>query len=218
MMKSGRNLPSRAQRGRGPRSRGNRVATVNTVKSMLGNAIEHKLATYLGSNTFSQSGTILPVTRKIIEGSDAYTRDGHQIRPTLFRARGIFKNVANIATGFSTGVRMVIFKDNRAFGGDPSVTNVLRAASIVANYDLTVTQGHAFTILYDRAWTLTNGASTNAVVFDVKIPLHHTITYYAGTDVAGASGPGGIYVILVTDEGTDPPVFSIDFSTIYMDA
>jgi len=209
---------SRKTRSRVFTKRSEKLATVNTVKSIIGNIVEHKFFSAGYAGTADISGVILPLTQKIAEGDTNYMRSGTQIKMVSANLKYIFKNSTSLAAGYSTGVRLVLFKDMRAFGSDPTVTNVLRSSSIVSNYDLPVIQGKAFKILYDKSFTLSSSSSTNMLVGDVFRPMKHTVTFYGAGDTSANSGPGAVYALIVTDTGTNPPAWYLDFCLRYTDA
>jgi len=171
----------------------------------------------VSSASATTSGTILPLTRPIIQGITQTQRLGSQIKLVRSEFNLIAKASTAVTAGDTTYFRFIIFRDNQAFAADPAVTNVLRSATVVSGYGDPVYLARKFTVLHDKTYSLSY-EGPSAISDRRVIPMGSIVTYYNTTDASSASGPGSLYALFITDQGTNSPSYSLDWTIHFTDS
>lgn len=170
------------------------------------------------SQTASTSSTVFALTQAIVQGDTQNSRDGSQVIIKHFEISVQVENSTLITAGLSTAFRMIVFIDRFNQGANVAATDLLVASSVISSYQLSVYQSKRFKILYDVRRTLSNGSETNGQLMKFDKKMSHKITYNGTTDAAGSNGPGSLWVLFVTDEATNPPLYSFDVVTRFTDS
>lgn len=104
-------------------------------------------------------------------------------------------------------IRMVIFIDRQSNGITPLVGEVLDTVSYLS--PLSSLYGKRFKVICDEMISLGNGSSTNEVIKCYRKLRHHM--EFQGTSANAASiSSGSIYMLLISNDGTNPP--SVDYN------
>lgn len=191
----------------------------NMVKAYLASQQELKFKrTAATSQTSSTSSTVWALTQGITQGDGESTRDGAQIMLKHLECDVQVKNNVLITSGFTTAFRMIVFVDNFNQGTLPAATDILVASSVLSTYTVNVYQSKRFRILHDKKVTLTNGSETNGLLLKWHTKYSRLVQYLGTSDASASNGRGAVFVLFVTDEGTNPPVYSFDFLCRYTDS
>jgi hypothetical protein len=184
---------------------------LNEIRKLIN--IETKIIqTNTGSTVFGTTGVLVPIS-ECAQGLDYINnRVGDSIKMQRIEIRGrIFKNAA--AT--QTVTRILLVRDLDGFGTLPTTNDILDSVGI-ASAPLTPYEylnRKRFSILYDELLTVNNTGDSSAV-FEVNVAHEGHILYLGTTAAAASDGKGSLYMLFISDEGTNTPSFNF-FSRIY---
>ncbi len=150
----------------------------------------------------------------IAQGDDFNARNGRKIRAKYLRYRG---SVIQHPTAVSTGLRMMIIRDNNGSTTQPALIDLFASeANFFNNQNKrgTPQQNSRFSILYDKYISLSDSGTT-AAHFDFKIPLDHRI-YFSGSGSTD-EGKGAIYLLSASTEATNDPILSANCMVKWID-
>ncbi len=194
-----------------------------SVKSLVRSALQSTLElnysrTAAAGQSTTTTGTVWALTQSIITGSGVGNRSGIQITPQ----KAVLKIQASINTASTVaaqGFRVIWFADRLNTGTLPTVADVLVANTVLASYTPAATQEKRFIIFHDGMITLgTQGGTPNTRMMKFTQILRDKITYNLGTDVAGANGRHAMFLLIISDQATNPPVYSFEQLLRYYDA
>lgn len=161
------------------------------------------------TNTNATAGIVNNLTNGIIQGDDINQRGGDQIRIISHTL-----HVRASAVTVSQTFRFIWVRDNMNRGTTPSVTEILNTANFMSQYNPAPLQQKRFTILRDFSLNC-NLAGESIKSRTINIP--GSVVYYnAQTAVAGANGPGALFLLTIGDSITG--LFDFSYEPIYVDA
>lgn len=146
-----------------------------------------------------------------VQGDADNNRSGNSI---LLRSVNINMKFTMNTSATNTTIRYILFFDKEANGATPTGSNILQNVSPVGNYDHN--QASRFQVLYDNRLTLSvNGTSEITKRIYRRLQRH---THYDG--VAGNAADivdYGLWLYMVSDEGTNTPTVQIRSQLLFID-
>jgi len=161
------------------------------------------------TNSNATAGVVNNLTNGIIQGDDINQRSGDQIR--ILRHRLVVR--ASAITVNQT-FRFVWFRDNMNRGTTPGVTEVLNTANFMSQLAPAPLQQKRFTILAD--FQLDCNVAGEAIKSRVLQEPGQLVYYNGGTAIAGANGPGSLFLLTIGDSLTG--LFDFSYEPQYIDA
>lgn len=163
-----------------------------------------------GNITIDSTGGLLPLSG-ISQGDTDSGRTGNSIfARNLFMNLNVKVNASNLSTQF---VRLILLQDNQQISDTtPSVSDVLDSA--YPNAPLNQSTAGRFTII--RNWEFYLNTATNpGRVLKKYFKLWHHIRYNgtASTDIQR----GGLYLLYISDQSTNPPTAGYQIKLGYHD-
>lgn len=158
------------------------------------------------------AGTIVQFTG-IAEGDEYNQRTGRSIKASSFLLKC---DLAINASATSSAFRQLIFIDTMTNGAAPAVTDVLSAASYLAEMNINGVQPHRFRILSDKTFTLSN-QGTQSRTFSKYHKLRHHINWYGTGGGTTNMGPGQVFVLWIGSEATNTPTLNYSARFRYVD-
>jgi len=163
--------------------------------------IETKFSDVILNITFSNSGA-LTVLSETAQGLTSTTRVGDSIRLQSFEFRGTAKAVSSSAPDT---IRFIILRDLDGYGTAPGVTDVLEAANAWSPYKFNKLQ--RFQILFDELATV-DLVTKESVLVVYKSAINSHIKYLGTTAAAASDGKGTIYLLTISNNASNQPVFT----------
>lgn len=160
-------------------------------------------------NSNSTAGVVNNLTNGIIQGDDIIQRSGDQIRILRHRL-----TVRASAITVNQTFRFIWFRDNMNRGTTPGVTEVLNTANFMSQLSPAPLQQKRFTILAD--FQLDCNVAGEAIKSRVLQQPGQLVFYNGATAVAGANGPGAIFLLTIGDSITG--LFDFSYEPQYTDA
>lgn len=183
----------------------NKMATyawkgVKSIRSLIN--VERKYHDVSASTTPNSSGTIINLSN-IAQGNDYNNRDGNSI---LLQSHLMRFDMGNNASALQTFIRCIIFSDNDQRGADPAVTDVLESAG--TNSPLNHFVNKRFTIYRDFKVNLetNNQTACKKLFYRFPTPTHCKYQSTAGADASNYEG--AMYMLLISDQGTNTPTIN----------
>lgn len=183
---------------------------VSKLKGMLN--VEYKSKDVAVSETPNTTGTVIYLND--IAGNDSLAgRDGLQVRLKSLQMRLTSEvNVSDV----DTFVRIMVVIDKQPQGALPSITDILESTSITSVRNLSFRK--RFVILKDTVQKLRSGAVSNNIQFmrlykrlDMKSIYNST-----GSGISNIES-NGLFLVLFSDEATNPPTISGTTRVRYLD-
>lgn len=162
-------------------------------------------------NTPDDSGTV-DFLSGIPEGDDNTQRNGRSIRAKSIYLTG---SVAQNASATETIVRIIVFRDKSGAGTPPIVLDVLSVTDVTSPLNVD-TAGNRFQILSDQRFQFSNSGSKIAWI-KRYIPLNFHINYLYTDGTPGSCGTNAIYVIMISNETTNPPGVELNARIQFID-
>lgn len=163
-----------------------------------------------GGQTFPVAGTILSLTN-IGQGDTDSQRTGNSIfLRSLYLNLNVQTNLSNLNNQF---LRLILFMDTQQISDtSPNVTDVL--AGTFPNSPLNQANAGRFKIMKNWEFSLTNGVNPTRVI-NKYMKLWHHVRYNstASTDIQ----KGGIYLLCLSDQPTNPPSMGYQIKLGYHD-
>jgi len=175
---------------------------LNEIRKLIN--IEEKFCDATGTNvTTSTTGVMNPVS-ELAQGLTSATRVGDSIRIQHIEVCG--RILANPDAG-STCVRVMVVRDLDGYGTAPTPADVLESTtSAVAPFaPKKFNKRERFSVLFDELFTVQgtdNGISS--AVFSYSSPHKGHVLYLGTTAAAASDGKGSVYVVLISDEASNP--------------
>lgn len=164
------------------------------------------------SGTISNTGAIINLVG-LAQGDSEDQRTGNSIYVRHINASGM---LAINASGVATSVRVMLVIDKQQLGDTtPSVADILEdTGTAVAPYSkLNALTVGRFSVLSSRVYML--NADRPSVSWFVKRSMRHHVRYNgpANTDIQR----GGLYLVVISNEGTNTPSWTRNIRTSYHD-
>lgn len=146
-------------------------------------------------------GTVTYVSA-LAQGSDNNNRIGRSIKLLHFNFN---ISVVHNASAVTTVTRIIFVADIQQNGTAPLMTDLLSAGATDVNstYNITTAKGR-FRILYDRSVATSNTAQ-QVVSLNCVCPFNAHVEYKGTTSGAGDAGKNNIYMMCLSDQGTNHP-------------
>lgn len=167
----------------------------------------------------STTGVIASLTQAIEQGDGQGQRisDHIHLASLHFRVNLIINSAAT-----TTIVRFVLLYDKAVAGTHPLLTDVYGSTGLKFEAYRNLNNSGRFNILMDKKFRLHTDArdvlmftrNFNYVSKKKKLPQ---VKYLLDTDVEGANGPGTLYCMLVSSEGTNTPTVNVCYRIKYYD-
>lgn len=181
---------------------------LNEIRKLIN--IETKIVRTASSSNVSTSGIVIPLSL-IAQGLNYTDRVGDSIKIQKIECR--FKYLMNTA---STGsmLRLIVARDLFCQGVDPTLANVLQQTGPLEIKNFLLRD--RFSFLVDELLYMGNsGENGGTLVYDIP---HEGHIKYIGTTAASASnGFGSLYLLAVSDEGTNVPILTWNTVIYYTD-
>lgn len=191
---------------------------LNEIRKLIN--IETKfLDTQQSSTTISTTGTVFPVS-EIAQGLTSTTRVGDSIRLQHFELRG---RCTISATANTSLLRLLVVRDLDGYGTAPTVTDILETATPAVSAPLApyrFNKRQRFSILFDELFGLVGSAAydgNSEEVFSFMTSHQGHILYLGATAAAASDGKGSVYVVAVSDEGTNTPSIAFTSRILFTD-
>ena len=188
---------------------------VKYIKSLIN--VEKKFHDVSASTTISTTPSIVNLSN-IATGDDYKTRDGNSILLQSLQWR--INLYANTTDGASF-VRVIVFRDNDQRGTDPTAADLLETTtaglSIVS--PLLHYVNRRFAVLSDKVYTLSDTGSNwlRHIKKFMKMPSGTHIKYSADAGADASNWEGALYVLFVSNNGTNLPTMDYYFRLRYTD-
>lgn len=154
---------------------------------------------------------LMTLLNATVQGDAEANRAGNSI---LLRSVNINMKFTMNTSATNTTIRYILFFDKEANGATPTGANILQNVSPIGNYDHN--QASRFEVLYDNRLTLSvNGTSEVVKRIYRRLQRH---THYDG--VAGTAADivdYGLWLYMVSDEGTNTPTVQIRSQLLFID-
>lgn len=163
---------------------------------------------------FDFNGVIVPLTY-VAQGTDYTNRVGDSIKlqKLEFKAAIVKSN-----SSITTTCRCIIFRDLDNYGTIPAVTDLMQ---VIGAGDAPLSaykflNRKRFSILYDELLELCANGDQGQVIA-VDIPHSGHVLYLGSAANAASQGKGGIYVLFISNEGTNYPTYTFYNRIIFTD-
>ncbi len=179
--------------------------------------VETKYFDNLVSGTTDWNGSVTYISA-IAQGTDITQRVGDSIKLQRLRLSGTFF-INTSAT--RTTCRVVLFRDLSNAGSTPSTSDVISNAYLgtisgVNMFYNWINVQKRFSILYDEKVALSINGNENATV-SITMPHEGHVKYRGTSGAVGSAAEGSIFLLLLSDEQTNVPTFSINTRVEYTD-
>lgn len=186
---------------------GTLASTVKNIVESLN--VEKKICDKTFSSVVDSAGSIFAL-HEIAQGTGNTEREGNKVKATTLSCRG---NIAISSAATYSLVRLIIFKDTQQVADTaPTVTSVLESAHPLSLYNKN-TLGR-FQIIEDNSYSLHTHENPAPMYNTHKNLMHHL--FYNGTANSDIQ-KGGLYCIIISDQGTNKPVADLRFRLRYVD-
>lgn len=187
----------------------NALRLAKRVKSLIN--VEYKTHDFTSSGTnITSSGTILYLTG-VDQGDDDETRDGNTIKLTRLLGRA---KVTQHASATTSTVRIILFKDKSSSGSTPTVAQVLKSATPISPLNLDYRK--RFVILSDKLFTFDSIRGRIRTIKWFKKMQNQIVYSGSGTTTASLMS-NGLFMLIISDEGTNYPVIGYDIRLRFLD-
>lgn len=163
-----------------------------------------------GGVSVSSSGTVT-LLNGCAQGDTDQTRDGNQMKMTSMSLRGY---VTNHPSAANTSVRMMILIKKSNDGAAPVPNLVLDSLSPNSLYNRD--HIHRYKVLSDKRYVLNSAARTN-IQFTLNIPMDEKVRYDGTTASVADIDKSGLYILLISDQSTNTPIFYYNARVNYVD-
>lgn len=203
---------SKNKKGTFPTKRASSVR--KEVLAVISSMAEKKVSILSATNqTTAPAGQIWALTQAIIQGDSVFTRDGIQIVLLNTHLRfDVFMPTATIAAS----VRIIVFTDTQNNGGNPTVLDVLNTAEILSPFSVIQQLTRRFTIHADNIRNFTAGG-VQQMVFNIQRNINKRVFYNAAGDTPSANGKNALFMLIITDAGTNFPTYNFSVSNRFHD-
>lgn len=176
-------------------------------------SIEKKYRPTIGTTALTTAGTLVPLSN-MAQGDQAINREG--IKITLDQLYGKFLLTGNTIkdTGPSV-VRLIILYDKEMHGTYPTTLNILETANVLSQFNHVNRQ--RFRIIYDHVMTVGNDVDAYGYthVWKYRSKLKGEVSYLGTSDTEGSQGANNIYMLVLTNEATNPPSIAYNLMLRY---
>lgn len=201
-------MPGKPKSATGRKYRPQKKNLTVAVKNVMRGLVEKKIKDYYNSAALSTSGNIHNLNQ-ITQGDGESERIGLQVEPTWFRC---YLGLAMAATAEDQVVRVILFRDKRQVSDtSPTVSDVLESVSPNAHRD-NANRGR-FQFLKDYMLVLHGSRELIAFTFNKKLSGKIGFNGATSTDIE----KGGLYLLSITDGGTNPGILQINARLHYSD-
>ncbi len=185
---------------------------MNEVRKLIN--VEEKVSLLSSTNVFDFNGVIVPLTY-ISQGTDYTNRVGDSIKLQRIEIRNSFVKSNSSVT---TTVRCILFRDLDNYGSAPTITDVMQSSG-AADAPLSsfkFLNRKRFSILYDELLILcANGDQGQVNEIDMT-HKGHVLYLGSGANIA-SQGKGGLYMLFISNEGTNYPTYTCYSKITYTD-
>ncbi len=184
------------------------VKTAKYVKKYLN--VERKLFDTTVSATVSSTGNITHLSAVPL-GDTQNSRDGVSVKATGLFIRAEYTEHASVVG--ATFLRCMIIRDNRQVASStPAIATILQTVS--RNSFLNEDTLGRFNVLSDRIHTLSN-VGTVGKHFEVNLPMNSHLRWNA--DLGSNIESNGLYIVLISNQGTNVPLVGFEARLRYVD-
>jgi hypothetical protein len=151
----------------------------------------------------------------IVQGLDFTNRVGDSIKMQHIEVRGrIYKN----AVATQSLYRILLIRDLDGYGTTPNVGDIMEGVGTVSAplTQLDFLNRKRFAVLYDELNTL-NSTGDSTATFEISMPHGGHILYLGTTAAAASNGKGSLYLLFISDEGTNTPTFGFSSRIVFTD-
>lgn len=177
---------------------------------------EYKVVRVNTNNVFSNTGHVTHISA-VGTGDYNYQRNGLQIRPTSIYIRGSINMDTTI--DFCTA-RLILVRDNQVNGtGDPALGDLLEipAAVYYAPYSMPrIENRRRFEILHSQLMCFNKASNTSMPVKIYKKLNQNKAVNFNGS-LSYDKGTGHLFLMLISDEDTYPPLITCISQMTYTD-
>jgi hypothetical protein len=181
---------------------------LNEIRKLIN--IETKFHRVAAGPTVSTTGQVAALSN-IAQGLNYTDRVGDSIKLQSIEAR--FKCIMNTASN-GTALRILILRDLYQQGVDPTLAQVLEQTGPLEPRNFLLRD--RFSILVDELVYMSNAGDTGTVL-EYHIPHEGHIKYIGTTAASASNGFGSLYLMMVSDEGTNIPTVSYNIDFYYTD-
>jgi len=165
------------------------------------------------SGAVSSTG-VVTLLSGIAQGDGTSSRDGNSVKLKGGDLRYYFTQNGSASR---TAIRVLVVVDTRNQGANPSISDILTSATVVAPPNLTAEPGR-YVILSDEVFWLFSGERTAAsrhIALQALMDMH---LLFSGTsaDVSSVSGPS-VFLVTLSSETTNTPSISGNSRLLYLD-
>jgi hypothetical protein len=116
----------------------------------------------------------------------------------------------------AASVRIIVFTDTQNNGGNPTVLDVLNTAEILSPFSVIQQLTRRFTIHADNIRNFTAGG-VQQMVFNIQRNINKRVFYNAAGDTPSANGKNALFMLIITDAGTNFPTYNFSVSNRFHD-
>ncbi len=186
------------------------LAVAYAVKKLI-NVEYHTLTTGFTQDPNS-TGSVVNLTA-IAQGDNVSNRQGNKIRVKYISCRG---QVTLHASATNSRVRYAIVRDNNGSTTQPSIADVfVAAANFLSNNNKKgdPQANSRFSVLHDQYIYVNTDTPTKPFKWTSSLDHHIFYTGAAATD----EGKGNIYLMIISNEGTNDPIVFADAMVKWID-
>ncbi len=198
-------MPRRMQRGKGGKG-AQALRKVNKLERQVGKPEYKHVRPAISLPLDADTGNVVSLCA-IGQGSTASTREGVKIRLKSIEFGG---ECVIHASATHTSVRVMIVRDNSRDATIPGVTSIFDSLADMIGFEPrteSLFRNRKYTVLWDKKFYLgTAGDGNIGEVLHFYKSLNHLVTFSGPNSTD--EGPGMLYLIGISDEGTNTPVLS----------
>lgn len=180
---------------------------VNYLKGLV-NAELHSADFTASAQNITNTGSVIPLTT-IAQGDNYNNRQGNSILAKYLFGRMEF---AKNSSATSTFIRLMFIQDTQQIGDtDPGIADILSSSSTISS--LNQFQKGRFSVLRDTTIRLEPNQTTDVMKVNLKLPFHIKFNGTSGSDIQ----KNGVYLVVLSNESTNYPVFSYNLRISFYD-
>lgn len=172
------------------------------------------------SSQSSTVGTSMVLTHlsAMEQGTTSLTRIGLKIRAHQLRVMGTIAQ--NASATAPTVVRQIIMQDTEQHGVDPTLAQILEGTTPTVRDFPEHDNRQRFRFLYDKLYVLNERVASTSFSIPIRIKkkLGGRVIHYIGTGATAASlGKNNLYMVLLSNDNTNPPTVSLNMRLRFTD-
>lgn len=167
----------------------------------------------IAGQSVTQIGTVIPFLDNLPQGDGSTDREGDSIKLMRFSCRGF---ITQNASAQKTAVRVILFRGKQENAQPYLVQDILDAQNYTNNLFLapkSFSEKFRSKILFDKVYHMSNNGNSS-IIFNWNFKLYGHANYeQSSTGVEN----GGLYILVIGNEGTNHPTFNLTGKITFTD-